>query len=103
MYSVAYLTFLKKGTRKFANYRKALAELRKAVSEKDYTRISALIHKGAPLWETIRIGIPATELERMASVSPQAWDDPLLEEVRKLVKAVEASVEAAGRLRKEME
>ena len=82
---------------------KALAELRKAVSEKDYTRISALIHKGAPLWETIRIGIPATELERMASVSPQAWDDTLLEEIRKLVKAVEASVEAAGRLRKEME
>lgn len=82
---------------------KTLAELREAVSEKDYTRISALIHKGVPLWETIRIGIPATELERLASVPPQAWDDTLPEEVRKLVKAVEASVEAAGRLRKEME
>lgn len=51
---------------------KALVELRKAVNEKGLYEDKTLIHKGVPLWEIIRIGILATELERMVSVSLQA-------------------------------
>lgn len=80
---------------------KALADLWEAVRTKDYGTASALIHKGAPLWETIRIGIPAAQLERLASVSPEKWDEELLAEVRELAAAVEQAVEKAKNLLKE--
>lgn len=82
---------------------KILADLQEAVGAEDYGKISALIHKGAPLWETIRIGIPTVELERLASLSPEVWNKALLPEVRQLVEAVVRAVETAKRLREGME
>ena len=82
---------------------KILADLQEAVGAEDYGKISALIHKGAPLWETIRIGIPTVELERLASLSPEVWNKALLREVRQLVEAVVRAVETAKRLREGME
>ena len=80
---------------------KALTNLWEAVRTKDYETASALIHKGAPLWETIRIGIPAAHLERLASVLPERWDEELLAQVRELAVAVEQAVETAKNLLKE--
>lgn len=77
--------------------------LRNAIETEDYPEITALIHKGAPLWETIRIDIPAAELERLASLAPEAWDGAAVAEVRKLVVAIEEAVEKAERLKGEME
>lgn len=82
---------------------KILADLQEAVGAEDYGKISALIHKGAPLWETIRIGIPTVELERLASLSPEVWNKALLREVRLLAEAVVRAVETAKRLREGME
>lgn len=82
---------------------KILADLQEAVGAEDYGKISAFIHKGAPLWETIRIGIPTVELERLASLSPEVWNKALLREVRQLVEAVVRAVETAKRLREGME
>lgn len=79
------------------------AGLRKAIEAEDYPVIAALIHKGAPLWETIRIDIPAAKLERLASLVPEAWDEAAVVEVWKLVTAIEEAVEKAGRLKGEME
>lgn len=81
---------------------KALADLWEAVRTKDYGTASALIHKGAPLWETIRIGIPAAQLERLASVSPEKWDEELLAEVRELADAVGQAVEKAKKMIKKI-
>lgn len=82
---------------------KILADLQEAVGAEDYGKISALIHRGAPLWETIRIGIPTVELERLASLSPEVWNKALLREVRQLVEAVVRAVETAKRLKEGME
>lgn len=82
---------------------KILADLQEAVGAEDYGKISALIHKGAPLWETIRIGIPTVELERLASLSPEVWNKALLPEVRLLAETVARAVETAKRLREETE
>ena len=82
---------------------KTLADLDGAIGRKDYRKASALIHKSAPLWETIRIGIPVPELERLASLPPDAWDDAQLSAVRKLAEAVEMAVETARKVREEME
>ena len=82
---------------------KALADLLEAIGAEDYGKISALIHKGVPLWETIRIGVPAVELARLASLSPEAWNKALLPEVRLLAEAVVRAVGTAKRLREETE
>lgn len=82
---------------------KTTAGLRKAVDDKDYAEITALIHKGAPLWETIRMDIPAAELERLASLAPEAWDETAVAGVRKLVAAVDEAVEKAKELKEGME
>lgn len=82
---------------------KILADLQEAVGAEDYGKISALIHKGAPLWETIRIGIPTVELERLASLSPEVWNKALLPEVQLLAETVARAVETAKRLREETE
>lgn len=82
---------------------KTTADLRKAIGTKDYAEIIALIHKGTPLWETIRMDIPVSELERLASLAPEAWDEAAVTEVRKLVVAVEEAVEKAKELKEGME
>lgn len=82
---------------------KTLADLHEAVGRKDYQRIRALIHKSAPLWETIRIGISVPALERLASLPPDAWDDSQSAEVQKLTEAVEMAVKIARKVREEME
>lgn len=81
---------------------KTLADLQEAIGAEDYGKISALIHKGTPLWETIRIGIPAVELERLVSLSPEAWNKALLPEIRQLAEALVRVVEAAKQLREDM-
>lgn len=82
---------------------KTTADLRKAIETKDYAGIIALIHKGTPLWETIRMDIPVSELERLASLAPEAWGEAEVAEIRKLVVAVEEAVEKAKRLKEDME
>ncbi len=82
---------------------KTTADLRKAIETQDYGMICALIHKGAPLWETVRIDIPVIELERLASLVPGAWDETAVAEVRKLVAAVEEAVGKAKKLKEDME
>lgn len=82
---------------------KALADLREAIGKKDYKRISRIIHKGVPLWETVHIRIPASELKRLASLQPKTWNDEELVKVRKLADAVEQAVKTAIRLREETE
>lgn len=80
-----------------------LAALHEAIGMKDFKRISTLIHKGAPLWETIHISISRMKLEQLASLPPEAWDDSLLAEVWELVEAVQLAVENARRLWEDME
>ena len=82
---------------------KTTADLRKAIGTKDYAGIIALIHKGTPLWETIRMDIPVQELERLASLAPEAWDEPAVAEVWKLVTTVDEAVEKAKELKEGME
>lgn len=82
---------------------KTVADLYEAIRMKNYKKISALIHKGAPLWETVRIGIPMVKLERLASLMPETWDDSQLTEVRELVEAVQLAMENAKRLWEGME
>lgn len=82
---------------------KTTADLRKAIGTKDYAGIIALIHKGTPLWETIRMDIPAAELERLASLAPETWDEAAVAEVWKLVTTVDEAVEKAKKLKEGME
>ena len=82
---------------------KTTADLRKAIGTKDYAGIISLIHKGTPLWETIRMDIPAAELERLASLVPEAWDEAAVTEVWKLVTTVDEAVEKAKELKEGME
>ena len=82
---------------------KTTADLRKAIGTKDYAGIISLIHKGTPLWETIRMDIPAAELERLASLVPEAWDEAAVTEVGKLVTTVDEAVEKAKELKEGME
>lgn len=83
--------------------KKALADLRKAIRKKDYKEISHIIHKGVPLWETIHVRIPVSELKRLASLPPKTWNDEQLVLVQKLADAVEQAVKTAIRLREELE
>ena len=82
---------------------KTTADLKKAIGTKDYAGIIALIHKGTPLWETIRMDIPVQELERLASLAPEAWDEAAVAEVWKLVTTVDEAVEKAKELKEGME
>lgn len=82
---------------------KTTADLQKAIGTKDYAGIIALIHKGTPLWETIRMDIPVQELERLASLAPEAWDEAAVAEVWKLVTTVDEAVEKAKELKEGME
>ena len=82
---------------------KTTTDLQKAIGTKDYAGIIALIHKGTPLWETIRMDIPVQELERLASLAPEAWDEAAVAEVWKLVTTVDEAVEKAKELKEGME
>lgn len=81
---------------------KTVDDLYEAIETKNYTKISILIHKGAPLWETIRIGISASELERLASLPPEAWGEEMLAKVRELATVLSKSVELAKKLKEDM-
>ena len=82
---------------------KTTTDLQKAIGTKDYAGIIALIHKGTPLWETIRMDIPVQELERLASLAPEAWDEAAVAEVWELVTTVDEAVEKAKELKEGME
>lgn len=77
-----------------------LARLREAIEKKDYKKISNLIHKGMPLWETIHMSLPVN-IERLTSLSSEVWGEVTLEEVRKLIKAIESAITTAKRLKEE--
>lgn len=81
---------------------KTVLDLKEAVEAKDYKKILTLIHKGAPLWETIQIGIPAIELELLVSLSPEVWSEEKLAKVQELAEAVELAVEVATKLKENM-
>ena len=72
-----------------------LVKFRKAIEKEDYKKISSLIHKGMPLWETIRIGISIVELERLVSLPIEAWGKASFDEVHNLVKAIDLAVDKA--------
>lgn len=80
-----------------------LDHLREAIAKRDYKKISALIHKGLPLWETMHIGTSIIELERLASLPPKKWGEALLIEVKELIKAIKWAVDAAKQLRRGLE
>lgn len=76
-----------------------LSGMRDAFSTGDYEKLASIIHKAAPLWEMIRINIPRSELQGMASMPPQKWSGVSDEGIEELIKAVEQAVEKAKRIK----
>lgn len=77
-----------------------LSGMRNAFSTGNYEKLGYIIHKAAPLWAMIRINIPLSELEKMASMPPEKWSKALDEKIEKLIEAVEQAVEKAKRLKR---
>lgn len=76
-----------------------LSGMRDAFSTGDYEKLASIIHKAAPLWEMIRINIPRSELQGMASMPPQKWSGASDEGIEGLIKAVEQAVEKAKKIK----
>lgn len=76
-----------------------LSGMRDAFSTGDYEKLASIIHKAAPLWEMIRINIPRSELQGMASMPPQKWSGASDEGIEGLIKAVEQAVEEAKKIK----
>lgn len=78
---------------------KEFMEMKDAFSTGDYERLGHIIHKAAPLWGMIRIGVPLGELEEMASLRPEKWGKVLDGQIERLIKAVEQAVRKAKELK----
>lgn len=76
-----------------------LSGMRDAFSAGNYEKLGYIIHKAAPLWTIIRINIPLGELERMASMPLEKWDQTLDKRIEKLLEAVEQAIKKAERLK----
>ena len=76
-----------------------LSGMRDAFSTGNYEKLGHIIHKAAPLWAIIRINIPLSELEKMASMPLEKWDRTLDKRIEKLLEAVEQAIEKAKRLK----
>ncbi len=64
----------------------------------EYERLGHIIHKAAPLWGMIRIGVPLRELEEMATMPSREWGKALNGRIERLIKAVEQAVKRAKEL-----
>lgn len=73
-----------------------------AFNTKDYGKISEVIHKCAPLWEILQIGVPVEVLEKIASLPANKWDEVSLRAAKILVEAMEQAVRMAKKLREEL-
>lgn len=75
-----------------------LTGMQEAFGTGDYERLGHIIHKAAPLWGMIRIGVPLRELEEMATMPPEKWGKALDRQIKRLIKAVEQAVKRAKEL-----
>lgn len=76
-----------------------LAGMRDAFNKGDYEQLGHIIHKAAPLWSMIRIGIPLRELEEMASLPPEKWGNALDKRIERVIEVVEQAVKKAKELK----
>ena len=76
-----------------------LAGMRKVIQTKNYGKLGDFIHKAAPLWKMIRIDIPLSELEYIASLPAVKWNEVPEEWIERLMSAVEKAVEKAKRIK----
>lgn len=76
-----------------------LARIRDAFNKGDYEQLGHIIHKAAPLWSMIRIGVPLRELEEMASLPPEKWGNALDKRIERVIEVVEQAVEKAKELK----
>lgn len=83
--------------------KRELTGMQDALEMSDYKRLGHIIHKAAPLWGMIRINIPLRELEELASLPPEKWNDELDKRIKKLIKAVEQAVKKAKELKEKMD
>lgn len=75
-----------------------LTGMQEAFGTGDYERLGHIIHKAAPLWGMIRIGVPLRELEKMATMPPEKWGKALDRQIERLIKAVEQAANKAKEL-----
>lgn len=75
-----------------------LTEMQVAFGTGNYERLGHIIHKAAPLWGMIRIGVPLRELEEMATMPPEKWGKTLNGQIERLIKAVEQAANRAKEL-----
>lgn len=83
--------------------KRELTGMQDALEMSDYKRLGHIMHKAAPLWGMIRINVPLSELEEMASLPPEKWNDELGKRIKKLIKAVEQAVKKAKELKEKMD
>lgn len=75
-----------------------LTGMQEAFGTGNYERLGHIIHKAAPLWGMIRIGVPLRELEEMATMPPEKWGKALDRQIERLIKAVEQAANRAKEL-----
>lgn len=78
-----------------------LAGMREAFGTKDYGRLGNIVHKAAPLWEVIRIDIPLSELEYIASLPAEKWGGISERRFEELAGAVGKAVKKAKKILEE--
>lgn len=80
---------------------KCLLQLQKALIEKDYKVLGALIHKNTPVWENIHIDVSIGKLRHLSNMDTADWDESLHPLIDDIIVAVEHAVLFAGKLLKE--
>lgn len=75
-----------------------LTGMQEAFGTGNYERLGHIIHKAAPLWGMIRIGVPLRELEEMATMPPEKWGKARDRQIERLIKAVEQAANRAKEL-----
>lgn len=82
---------------------KELLEMQDALCMGNYKQLGHIIHKAAPLWGMIRINIPLCELEEMASLAPEKWNEELNGWIKRLIKTVQQAVEKAKEVKEKLD
>ena len=78
---------------------KELSEMQDALGKANYMQLRHIMHKAAPLWGMIRINVPLSELEEMASLSSEKWCKELDGRIKRLMEAVEQVVKKSERIK----
>lgn len=78
---------------------KELSEMQDAMGTANYMQLRHIIHKAAPLWGMIRINVPLSELEEMASLSSEKWCKELDDRIKRLMEAMKQAVKKAKELK----